>query len=95
MTESILTKVVKLCPDSRFSSISTEALDRLFHHESDRVRKTAAIKAVLVFPAKRIRSVLQQYISADRFYYNVVHWLDIGASLSREKARRVVHDTAE
>ena len=95
MTESILTTVVNLCPDSRFLSISNEALHRLIHHESYRVRRATAIKAVSVFSAKRIRLVLKQYISADKFYYNVVHWLDVGASLPRKKARRVAQNTAE
>lgn len=95
IADPLLAIVVNMCPHSRFYTITDEALFRLFQHESAQVRKATAMKVVLVLPRKRIRTVLQQHISADRFYYNVVHWLDAGASLSRQEARRVVHGVLE
>ena len=95
MPARILKTVIELCSNSRFSKISDDALLVLFHHESIDVRKAASIKAVQVFPAKRIRSILRAYISSDKYrYYNVIRWLDLGASMPRAEARKVTRAAA-
>ena len=90
MPSAVLKRVVELCPESRFSKISDDALLGLLDHGSDEVRKAAAIKAVRSFPAKRVRSILHEYVSRDGYrYYNVIHWLDLAVSMPRRDARRV------
>lgn len=90
MPANILKRVIELCSSSKFSKISDGALLVLFNHESADVRKAASIKAVQVFSAKRIRSILREYISSDKYrYYNVIHWLDLGASMPRAEAQKV------
>ena len=90
MHADILKRIIELCANSRFSKISDNALFVLFNHESADVRKAASIKAIRTFPVKRIRSVLREYINSDKYrYYNVIHWLDLGASMPRAKARKV------
>jgi hypothetical protein len=62
----------------------------LFNHESDGVRKSAALLAVRSLPAKRIKTILREYVGSENYrYYNVIHWLDLGASMRRDDARRV------
>lgn len=91
MHANILKGVIELCSNLKFSEISDNALLVLFNHESADVRKAASIKAVRVFSAKRIRSTLREYIGSDRYrYYNVIHWLDLGASMPRAEARKVI-----
>lgn len=85
----ILKKIIELCPESRFSNISGDTLVGLLNHESPDVRKAASIKAVLAFPVERIKSILRGYISGEYRYYNVIHWLDLGASMSRDEALKV------
>ena len=95
MPANILKTVIELCSNSRFSKISDHALLVLFNHESTDVRKAASIKAVRVFPAKRIRSILRAYISSDKYrYYNVIRWLDLGVSMPRAEARKVTRAAA-
>ena len=92
---SILKRVIELCAESRFSKISHDALLGLFDHESADVRKTASIKAVRALSAKRIKLILHEYISSNKYrYYNVIHWLDLGASLPRSEARKVASVSA-
>ena len=87
----ILEKTIRLCPESRFSSISDSALLELLDHESADIRKAASMKVVQTFSADRIRSTLYSYINRDKsYYYNVIHWLDLGSSMPIDKARRVV-----
>ena len=95
MHADILKRVIELCSNSRFSKISDNALLVLFNHESADVRKAASIKAIRTFPVKRIRSVLREYINSDKYrYYNVIHWLDLGASMPRAEARKVARAAA-
>jgi hypothetical protein len=86
----ILKKIIELCPESRFENISHNVLFALFNHESDGVRKATAILTVRSFTWKRIKSVLQEYIGSKKSqYYNVIHWLDLGATMSRDVVRKV------
>ena len=90
MPGPVLKAVIEWCADVRYRDISDEALFRVLSHESADVRKAAAIKAVLVLPVRRIRAVLREYSEGDRYrYYNVIHWLDLGASMRRREARQV------
>ena len=91
---NILTRVIKLCPHTRFAKISREAFLNLLDHEAEDVRKAAVRKGISVFTVKQIRSILREYVSDDKHrYYNVIHWLDLGASMSRADARKVVRST--
>lgn len=90
-----LKKTIELCAESRFSKISNDSLFKLLYHESPDVRKAASIKVVLTFSAKRIKAILHEYVSTNKYrYYNVIHWLDLGASMSRDDARKVARAAA-
>ena len=87
---TVLKRTIELCSELKFSKISQETLFALLDHESEYVRKAASIKSVRAFSAKRVKSILHRYIRRDgKHYYNVVHWLDLGASMSRKEARMV------
>ncbi|MGH6921930.1 MAG: hypothetical protein ACREJ0_30040, partial [Geminicoccaceae bacterium] len=69
---------------------SIKALFGLLDHDAEGVRRAAAIKAVLSSSSKRIMPILDGYVSrSGHRYYNVIHWLDLGVSMSRDDARRV------
>jgi hypothetical protein len=90
MPAAILTKTIELCPESRFAKISKDALLTLFNHESEGVRKAAAVQAIRSLPTKQIKSILSEYVGSNQHrYYNVIHWLDLGASMSRAVAKSV------
>ena len=79
MPAVILKKTIELCAESRFSKISHDTLFGLLNHESPDVRKAASIKAVQTLSVKRIKSILREYVSGDKYrYYNVIHWLGLG-----------------
>ena len=90
MPAGVLKGTVELCPQSRFSKVSNEVLFELLDHDSADVRKASAIKAVLTFSMTRIKSIAHEYLEKHR-YYNVIHWLDLGASMPRDDARKVIH----
>ena len=86
----ILKKTIELCTVSRFSKVSQDTLFELLNHELADIRRAASIKSVQAFPVQRIKSILNDYTSSDKYrYYNVIHWLDLGASMSRAEAQKV------
>ena len=86
----ILKKTIELCTVSRFSKVSQDTLFELLNHESADIRRATSIKSVQAFPVQRIKSILNDYTSSDKYrYYNVIHWLDLGASMSRAEAQKV------
>jgi hypothetical protein len=90
MPAAILKQTIELCAESRFAKLSQDVLLTLLNHESEGVRKAAAIMAVRSLPAKHIKSILREYIGSDKYrYYNVIHWLDLGVSMRRDDARKV------
>lgn len=73
-----------------FQSFDDHKIDQWLRSESDNFRKTIALKAVLCFPKKRIESILEKYMNdGDRYYYNVVFWLDLGATADKTTATKV------
>ena len=95
MPANILKRLIELCSNSKFSKIADVALLGLFNHESADIRKAASIKTVQVFSVKRIRSTLREYVGSDKYrYYNVIHWLDLSASMPRAEARKVIRAVA-
>ncbi len=91
MPVDILVKMIDLCPESKFSEIPDDVLLKLFDNELADFRKAASIKAVQTFSRERIKSILHAYATSDQpHYYNVIHWLDVGVSMSRNEAMKVV-----
>ena len=91
LPDRILASAIEACSDTWFSGISIAALMKLLDHEAEDVRRHASIKFVRASSTKKVRDVLRRYISnRQKQYYNVIHWLDLGASLSREQVRKVV-----
>ena len=89
-SSSIMVHVVALCANARFANISSDVLLDLLDNESLDVRRAVSIKTVSALSKERIKSTLDQYLRRDKFrYYNVIHWLDLGASMSRRDAGTV------
>ncbi len=71
-----------------FRALSDSSITKLFRSEHDVIRKAAALKCVRALPKRRLTQLLNNYVSGDALrYYNVVHWLDLGVSIPRDRAR--------
>lgn len=90
MPAAILKKTIEMCSETRFAKISQDVLFALFDHNSAEVRKSAAILAVRALQTKRVKTILREYVTSGKSrYYNVTHWLDLGASMRRDDVRKV------
>ncbi|MBQ0917758.1 DUF4062 domain-containing protein [Hydrogenophaga aromaticivorans] len=84
----LLSQLIKDAPDNAFSRLSPESIGELLRSKHDDVRKNCAIKCIKTFSSKKLRELLKAHFSSDTYFYNVVHWLDLGTSCSREVALR-------
>ena len=70
-----------------FAGLTDVAIMTLFKHDDEKVRKVAALKCVQALPKARVARLLNGYVSGEEYrYYNVIHWLDLGASAPRGRA---------
>jgi hypothetical protein len=91
MPKHLLTRVLLQISDKGFKSIARDKIGRLLLDADDTVRKVTAIKVVRSFPRKRVIQFLQGYVdSGEQHFYNVVHWLDLGASAPKDIAQKAV-----
>jgi hypothetical protein len=71
--------------DATFRTLSGSSLLTLLSSENEKVRKATALKCVKALSKKKVAKLLAGYISGPKQrYYNVVHWLDLGASAPKE-----------
>ncbi|SDR48570.1 protein of unknown function [Rhizobiales bacterium GAS113] len=87
MSASLLAHVVVSISNKRFRELHDSAISQLFVSEDDRVRKATALKCIRALPKTRLVRLLSDYMREERQrYYNVIYWLDFGASLSKGRA---------
>lgn len=80
--------LIPLIPEKAFRELTDAAVSSLMQSETAGVRKLAALKYVRSFPRQRVKQFLEQYMAAEQFYYNVIHWFDFGISVPRERMLR-------
>ena len=84
----LLSHVMVESSEKVIRELSDSSITQLFRSEHDVVRKAAALKCVRALPKGRLTQLLDRYISGDWTpYYNVIHWLDFGISVPRDRAR--------
>lgn len=89
--DRLLSHVIVVSSEKVFRGLSDSLITRLFRSEHAAVRKAAALKCVRALPKNRLTQLLDTYILGDwSRYYNVIHWLDFGVSVPRDRARSAV-----
>lgn len=87
----LLEKILDRCSIAIFKGADDEVLNRLLLHESDAVRRKAALLAVKAFSKARLKLILTAYVGSEgRHFYNTVHWLDLGISLPSSDKKEVL-----
>lgn len=87
MPDRLFSILIKKISDRDFRNFSGKLLLRLMRNKSDVVRKAVVIRCVRSLPKIKLSKLMADYLSGDKVaYYNVVHWLDFGVSMSRARA---------
>jgi hypothetical protein len=73
-----------------FARLPVETLEGLLVSEQDALRRAAAIQCARCLSRRRLNAIAKRYLRRETYYYNVVHWLDLGLSASVEIRNRVL-----
>lgn len=88
MPGRILAKIIPLISDRAFRELADAAIAPLMRSKNEYVRKAASLKYVRAYPRRTVEQFLDEYMAADDVYYNVIHWLDFGLSVPRDRMQR-------
>lgn len=59
----------------------------LLKSDDAQIRQNVALKSVIALPKARLRAIMTRYATSDDiYYYDVVNLLDLGVSLTRDRA---------
>lgn len=91
LSAPIRKSLAKHFPKSVFGNLSNDAIIAELDRKDDEYRIIFSLRCVESLPKERIETILDLYIERDtQRYYNSVHWLDLGASLSKKQANAIV-----
>lgn len=83
--------LINIFPKSVFVNMSNDAIISELDRKDDEYRAIFSLRCVESLSKDRVETILDQYIERDtQRYYNSIHWLDLGASLSKKKANAIV-----
>jgi glutamate 5-kinase len=89
MPKSLLARLIIKISDKSFRTLTNAQLNRLLFDADDSVRKASALKAVRTLSKTRLAQLLNEYVGSDGHrYYNVVHWLDLGISVPKDRVKK-------
>ena len=87
MPEFLLRRLIAISSDSAFRALGNGSIIRLLRSTEDNVRKVTALKCTRALTKDRMKKIASAYaLESDQYYYNVVHWLDMGISAPRGTA---------
>ncbi|MEG3149573.1 DUF4062 domain-containing protein [Sphingomonas sp. ZT3P38] len=83
--------LTKVFPRSVFVNLSNDTIIEELDKKDDEYRIIFSLRCVESLSKERIEKILDLYIERDTHrYYNSIHWLDLGASLSKKQASAIV-----
>ena len=86
MPDSLLSRILTRASDKNFAALSDDEILKYLADASENTRKLAAMKSIRSLTRQRLKRIFDNYMSRDRRYYNAIHWLDMGISLSKSRA---------
>jgi hypothetical protein len=86
MPDSLLSRILARASEKDFASLSDDEILTYLSASSEQIRKLVAMKSILSLTRQRLKQIFDSYMNLDRRYYNVIHWLDMGTSVSKSRA---------
>lgn len=88
MPADLLAEVLMVIPDTSWRQLSRGILLSLCDSEKESVRKRTVIRIIHAFPRGEVSAFFDEYLTNESIYYNVIHWLDFGTSVPRDRLAR-------
>ncbi len=88
MGSDFKSRVIAKLSRTEFTKITKTEIKVLLNDEDTSLREKLALKIVECLPRNNIEVIMKDYLSQDTYFYNVVHWLDLGLALKRGIAQK-------
>jgi hypothetical protein len=96
MDNSIRLRIAKKLPKRLVESLRDEILIRELERPVDAYRRMFALRCVQSLPKSRIAKLLDRYMhGTGHYFYNSVHWLDLGVAFQTHVARDIALKAVE
>jgi hypothetical protein len=86
MPDSLLSRILARASEKDFASLSDDEILTYLSVSSEQIRKLVAMKSIRSLSRQRLNRLFDDFMNRDKRYYNVIHWLDMGTSLSKSHA---------
>lgn len=83
--DRILSIILGMSSNTDLKKLDDHLLLRFLHSGTEILRKIVALKSVALLPKARLRGLLSAYTADFSYFYDVVHLLDFGISVPKEK----------
>ena len=85
--------VLATCPEKSFAELDNRKLLELMNAKDAKTRTITALLCLKYLPKLRIVKLLGEYMGNEEYrFYNVRYWLDLGVTMPRTYARKLVQD---
>ncbi|HHK5628446.1 TPA: DUF4062 domain-containing protein, partial [Serratia marcescens] len=88
MNSNLKARLIAQLNSKEFSRVSSNEIKKLLNDEDINIREKLSLKIIECLPKKDIEAIMKDYLYQDTYFYNVVHWLDLGISLKRDVAQK-------
>jgi len=85
----LMGRICSKANQAQFRSLSDVEIARLMLVENDELRKVVALKSVVSLGVRRCRKLLESHLQGERYFYNIVHWLDLAVAFPQDQARAI------
>lgn len=90
LPEAVRLAMIKLLPARSISGLDDAMILDELQDENDDYRAVLALRCVQSLTRSRVNAMLSRYVDGDTHrYYNVVHWLDLGAAIPSKVAKQI------
>ena len=80
LRKSLITKVSK----AGINRLSIDKIVNLMNSDNSKTREAICLKYINCVSKEKVTQIQKIILEKDTYYYNVVHWLDLGVSLKKE-----------
>lgn len=87
LSTPVLANVLTHANIKDFSGLSDDKISEFLLSDDEFLRKIVSLKIVSTLQTRRAQKIFRRHQLGERYFYNVIHWLDLVVSLPRSKAR--------
>lgn len=85
----LMAKILKQAKPTEFAEIDDDQVKLFLLSDNDELRRVVALKVVASFGTRRAKKIFETHLNGERYFYNVVHWLDLLVAFPHSQAKKM------